>query len=205
LTGMIPSCLAEFCDAAGFRTCIVSGERKHKFQMLRFVVGPDDRAVPDIEEKLPGRGLWLGAERQLLDAACQDNLFGKRVRRKVETKNDLVFWTEALLSKKCVELLQMARCSGALTAGASEVRERLSCGVRGLLVLASDGAPTGLCKITALAEGMPVRTVLTSDELGLVLGRQKLVNVLVKTGRLAERLDRELGRLAGFRKEQAVV
>ena len=173
--------------------------------MVRFVVGPDDRAVPDIEEKLPGRGLWLGAERRLLDAACQNNLFGKRARRKVETKNDLVFWVEALLSKKCVELLQMARCSGALTAGASEVRECLSCGVGGLLVLASDGAPTGLRKITALAEGVPVRSVLTSDELGLVLGRQRLVNALVETGRLAERLDRELGRLAGFRKEQAAV
>ena len=202
---MIPSHLAEFCDAAGFRTCIVSGERKHKFQMLRFVVGPDDRAVPDIEEKLPGRGLWLGAERRLLDAACQHKLFGKRARRKVETKNDLVFWVEALLSKKCIELLQMARCSGALTVGASEVRECLYCGVGGLLVLASDGAPAGLRKITALAEGMPVRAVLTGDELGLVLGRQRLVNMLVKTGRLAERLDRELGRLAGFRKEQAVV
>ena len=202
---MIPSHLAEFCDAAGFRTCIVSGERKHKFEMLRFVVGPDDRAVPDIEEKLPGRGLWLGAERQLLDAACKNNLFGKRARRKVETKNDLVFWVEALLSKKCLELLQMARCSGALTAGASEVRECLCRGVRGLLVLASDGAPAGLRKITALAEGMPVRAVLTSDELGLVFGRQRLVNAFVKTGRLAERLDRELGRLAGFRKEQAVV
>ena len=202
---MIPSCLAEFCDAAGFRTCIVSGERKHKYQMLRFVVGPDDRAVPDIEEKLPGRGLWLCAERRLLDAACQNNLFGKRARRKIETKNDLVFWVEALLSKKCIELLQMARCSGALTAGASEVRECLSCGVGGLLVLASDGAPTGLRKITALAEGIPVRSVLTSDELGLVLGRQRLVNALVETGRLAERLDRELGRLAGFRKEQAAV
>ena len=50
-----------------------------------------------------------------------------------------------------------------------------------------------------------MRSVLTSDELGLVLGRQRLVNALVETGRLAERLDRELGRLAGFRKEQAAV
>ena len=205
MTGIIPSSPPGFRDSAGFRTCIASGERKHKFQMLRFVVGPDDRAVPDIEEKLPGRGLWLVAERQLLDAACQNNLFGKRARRKVETKNDLVFLVEALLSKKCIELLQIARCSGALTAGTSEVRESLYRGVRGLLVLASDGAPTVLQKITSLAEGMPVRAVLTSDELGLVLGRQRLVNTLVKTGRLAERLDRELGRLAGFRTEQVVV
>ena len=125
MTGIIPSSTAGVRNSVGFRTCIASGERKHKFQMLRFVVGPDDRAVPDIEEKLPGRGLWLVAERQLLDAACQNNLFGKRVHRKVEMKNDLVFLVEALLSKKCIELLQIARCSGALTAGKSEVRESL--------------------------------------------------------------------------------
>ena len=202
---MKPSCLAECGDTAGFRTCIVSGERKHKFKMLRFVVGPDHLAVPDIDEKLPGRGLWMGADRQLLDTACKHNLFGKRARREVKTKNDLVVLVEALLSKKCIELLQLARCSGALLAGVSEVREYLFRGNRGLLVLASDGPPLGARKITSLAQGIPVRTALTSDELGLVLGRQRLVSALIKTGRLAERLDRELVRLAGFRGELVAV
>ena len=147
----------------------------------------------------------MGADRQLLDTACKHNLFGKRARREVKTKNDLVGLVEALLSKKCIELLQLARCSGALLAGVSEVREYLFRGNRGLLVLASDGPPLGARKITSLAQGIPVRTALTSDELGLVLGRQRLVSALIKTGRLAERLDRELVRLAGFRGELVAV
>ena len=30
-------------------------------EMIRFVVGPDGDAVPDVKRKLPGRGIWITA------------------------------------------------------------------------------------------------------------------------------------------------
>ena len=45
--------------------------------MVRFVVGPDGTVVPDIAEKLPGRGLWLTAERDIVSRAVARRLFGK--------------------------------------------------------------------------------------------------------------------------------
>ena len=37
--------------------------------MIRFVVGPDRRIVPDLAAKLPGRGIWLSASKDVLELA----------------------------------------------------------------------------------------------------------------------------------------
>ena len=41
------------------RKCIVTGESREPVKMIRFVLGPFGEVVPDIEEKLPGKGMWV--------------------------------------------------------------------------------------------------------------------------------------------------
>ena len=43
------------------RRCVVSGKTGPRDSFLRFVVAPDGTLTPDIEGKLPGRGLWRDA------------------------------------------------------------------------------------------------------------------------------------------------
>jgi len=45
------------------RTCIATGEEGAPERMIRFVVGPDGEVVPDLARRLPGRGMWVRAER----------------------------------------------------------------------------------------------------------------------------------------------
>jgi len=45
------------------RRCIVTGEVQPKAGLIRFVAGPDGEVVPDLAEKLPGRGFWVVADR----------------------------------------------------------------------------------------------------------------------------------------------
>jgi len=53
------------------RKCIVSGEVTPKAGLIRFVVGPDDRIYPDVLGKLPGRGMYVTADRAILEAATK--------------------------------------------------------------------------------------------------------------------------------------
>ncbi len=167
--------------------------------MLRFVVSPDDSPIPDLDEKLPGRGLWLSADRDMIHTACARNLFAKRARRQVTADEDLPQRVEGLLAKRCIELLQLARRSGILTVGSDEVGSSLSGGAKGLLVVAADGAPKSRRKIADLAPDLAVWDVLSGDELGAVMGRERIVHTLVAEGGLADLLARDLSRLAGFR------
>ena len=51
------------------RRCIVTGETAPKSGLVRFVVGPEGQVVPDVLEKLPGRGIYVSATRAALEAA----------------------------------------------------------------------------------------------------------------------------------------
>ena len=45
------------------RRCIATGELRDPALMIRFVVGPEGQAVPDVRNKLPGRGIWVSADK----------------------------------------------------------------------------------------------------------------------------------------------
>ena len=51
-------------------------------ELIRFVVGPDG-VVPDLKRKLPGRGLWITAERAALKDAVTRNVFARGFKREV--------------------------------------------------------------------------------------------------------------------------
>jgi len=50
---------------------------------LRFVVGPEGQAVPDLRERLPGRGLWIVPRRDMIAAARRKKLFAKAAKTAV--------------------------------------------------------------------------------------------------------------------------
>ena len=40
-------------------------------QLIRFVAGPDGAVAPDLARKLPGRGLWVAANREAVETAAR--------------------------------------------------------------------------------------------------------------------------------------
>lgn len=181
------------------RRCIVTGAVKPAEGMIRFVVGPEAQIVPDVEGRLPGRGIWLSAGRDVVNTATVKNLFSKVARRKVSVPADLGDQLERQLSRRCLDIIGLARRAGQAVAGYEKVRGELKAG-RGAVVLAAvDGSADGRDKIAAIAVGRPVVAVLRSEELGAAFGRSQAVHVVLAPGRLADRLLIETGRLAGFR------
>ena len=63
------------------RRCIATSALKSKWELVRFVVSPEGVVVPDITERLPGRGLWLTARRDIVVSASAKGLLAKAARR----------------------------------------------------------------------------------------------------------------------------
>ena len=152
--------------AAGDRRCLLSGETLPKSQLIRFVAGPGGELVPDIEERLPGRGLWLRAERDMIDQACAKKAFSRAARTQLTVPDGLADQVEAMIRRKCLDLLGLARRGGQLAGGAQQVRDMLSGKGAALFLSASDGSADERGKMSALAPGVPVCTRFTSAELG---------------------------------------
>lgn len=186
------------------RRCIVSGEVMPKEALIRFVIAPDGRVTPDLEEKLPGRGLWLRAERDIIRAACAKGAFSRAAHCETRASTDLAEEVERLLRRRCLELIGLARRSGALVVGFEAVRSFLAEEVAGALLAAADGSPDGLAKIRALAPDVPLVDQLDARDLGAAVGRDHIVHGAVARGRLAERIVREARRLARFIEKQGV-
>jgi predicted RNA-binding protein YlxR (DUF448 family) len=181
------------------RRCFVTGEVRPRDRLVRFVVDPEGAVVPDVDGRLPGRGLWLTAARDIVERACRKKLFARAQRGPVAVPDDLADRVERLLARRCIELIGLARRAGQLTAGFDQVAETLRAGRAGLLIEAADAAPGGAGRLRALGTGLPVICVLSADELGMALGRDRAVHLAVAPGRLAGRLVAEAARLAGFR------
>lgn len=57
----------EESETGPLRRCVVTRDRLAKERMIRFVVSPDRVLVPDLAGKLPGRGIWLSASRDVIE------------------------------------------------------------------------------------------------------------------------------------------
>ncbi len=188
----------EIEPAGPLRRCLASRQVRPKAELLRFVVGPEDRLIADPAERLPGRGLWLTPRRDIVESAVAKGLFAKAAGQRVIVPADLAGEVERLLGQRCLALLGLARRAGQLRTGFEKVREDLKGGRVGLLLAASDGAADGRSKLAALAGGIPVYALFDSAALSAALGVDGVVHGCVAPGGMAERLQREFERFQGM-------
>ena len=185
------------------RRCLVTRRFGAKENLIRFVVGPGNRVEPDVAAKLPGRGIWLSAERDVVNTACARNLFAKGFRAAVSVDAQLSLRVEELVAKRCLGLLGLARRAGDVTLGFERVHEALATGAAGIGVIALGAAENSRRRIERAARETPLCSLFTARELAQALGREHAVYVAVAKGRNAARLVVEAGRLAGFRQATA--
>ena len=187
-------------EVGPLRRCAVTRERLPKERMIRFVVGPERQIVPDLAARLPGRGIWLSARRDVLESARNRGAFAKAARGQVQVPPDLTSELQASLERRVGEIIGLARRAGQAVAGFGKAREWLAAGRAGLVVQASDGSPDERARFLAgWREKVPVIAPLDAAALGAVFGRDHAVHAVVGVGRLADMLREEAGRLAGIR------
>ncbi len=180
------------------RRCIVTGETQPKRGLIRFVASPDGVIVPDILGKLPGRGIWVSSEREVLEKAIKKGLFSRGAKTSVTVPDGLVTEVENQIASRLVDLVSLSRKSGSAVAGFEKVKGWLADGRAKVLLQASDGSERGKGKLWT-PEGGRFFGVLSASELGLAFGRESVIHGALAAGGLTKRVVEEATRLAGFR------
>jgi uncharacterized protein len=187
------------------RTCIATGETGAPERMIRFVVGPEGDVVPDLARRLPGRGLWVKAERAAVERAVAKNLFARAARNatgaSVKPASDLVERVERLLLERALADLSRARRAGRAVAGFVRVEQMVGQRRAGLLVVADEADGDGLGKLKAT--GLPIARLGDAAALGGIFGREQAVYVAVArddaNGAFIERIEAGAARWRGYR------
>lgn len=197
-----PATPRTLAQAARERRDIVSGQVTEEGALVRFVAGPEGLVVPDLAAKLPGRGMWVAADRGSVEAAAKKGLFARSAKTKLTAAPDLADQVEALLRRRLLEGLGLAKRAGELISGYEKVAAALNAGKAAWLVEAADGAADGRRKILNVARKSPsppqVLGLFKAEELGLALGAENVIHTAFLAGRGADHWTRDVRRLAGF-------
>lgn len=193
------------------RLCAATREALAPEELIRFVADPAGQIVPDLARRLPGRGVWVKADKETLARAVKANVFARSLKRSVHADAALPERVEALLSKRAVEALALANKAGLVTTGFEQVDALIEAGQASILVQAADAAPGGrdklLRKFAAVARvqgrAPALVTSLSTEQLSLAMGRSNVVHAALTQGGAAVRFLDEAERLSRYRSGSA--
>jgi len=195
------------------RMCVLTREVRPIADLIRFVVGPDGAAVPDLKSKLPGRGVWVTATQDALAEAVKRKALARGFKREVRLNADLVTQTGQLLERAVLDALAMAGKSGLVANGFGKTEAALTDDDERVigLIHAAEAAPDGVRKPGAAlkrrdsVDQVAVITCLTTAQLDLALGRPNVVHAALLAGPAGDTFLVRLRRLERFRSgEQSV-
>jgi predicted RNA-binding protein YlxR (DUF448 family) len=189
------------------RLCAVSRIAKPTEELIRFVAAPDGTIVPDLAQRLPGRGVWVDATAATVAAAVRQNAFARSLKRQISAPADLPADVERLLVRRLAGAVAMANKAGLLVAGYVRVEARLRAGRVFLLLHAADAAATGTERLDRIFKGLHgspdiaglIIRELTSAELSLAIGQPTVVHAAAAEGGASQGLLREARRLRRYR------
>ncbi len=183
---------------ASERKCIATGQVLSKSQLVRFVLGPNSVIYPDTENKLPGRGIWVKADRSAIMQAQKGQLFSRAAKQSAECLENLAEQVENLVANRIIKLIGLSRKSGQCVCGYEKVKDWLKKDIAKVLIQSSDGSNREKSRLRTPADGQFIGW-LSSKELGKVFGRENITHCALASGGLTQRIVEDAQRLKGLR------
>jgi uncharacterized protein len=191
------------------RTCALTCARRQRDALIRFVLAPDGTVVPDLKERLPGRGLWLTAARDVVADAVKRKIFARSFKVEAKVPEELPAIVERLLAEAALSALALANKAGAATFGNVRVEEAIAGGRVLALIHAKEATEDGCRKLDGKARaasyGRPIPAIRAfgTDELSLATGRTNVIHAALIQGGAAESVLTAASRLERYRKGKA--
>ncbi len=175
------------------RMCIATRTVRPVDELIRFVAGPEGEVVPDVLCKLPGRGVWVTADRGLVEEAVRKNLFSRSMKCSVRASADLAELVGKLLRKRPLDLLSLVQKAGLVRCGFEKIIERAKAEPIVLLLHAAEASDVGRNKLAqrlrSVSDGddiIPALRSFSSDELSLAFGRSNVIHAALTDGNLTD-------------------
>ena len=190
------------------RRCALTRARRPKDALIRFVLGPDGAVVPDLKEKLPGRGVWLTAAHDIVADAAKRNVFA-RAFKAAKVPEGLADQVDPPLAELALSALSLANKAGAAVFGHAKIEEAIAKGRVLALIHAREAADDGCRKLDGKARGMrdgsavPAVRAFGADELSLASGRTNVIHAALIQGGAARNVLAAASRLERYRMGRA--
>lgn len=185
------------------RTCIATRKEKTPDEMVRFVLDGQGNVTPDLQRKLPGRGVWVSARHCDVDLAVKQGLYSRGFRKAVTADQGLPELVDRLLEQQALGLLALARKSGALVSSRSKVETMIRSGAASVVVHCQGASGDGRQKIDRLIghleEPVSVFEAFDGEALDKVTGGGNTVHLAIADSGIADKVAQALEKLVAYR------
>jgi hypothetical protein len=177
--------------------------RQDKDSLIRFVLSNENEVLPDLDNKLPGRGSYTCINKECLNRAVVQRQFKRSFKQDVSVMptEEMVSHIRQLLFVRIIGLVGLANRAGMAIGGGSMVSDALKSRViPGLVIVATDVSEVIGSKIIFLADvhKVPHRTALTKDDFGAILGKAPRSALAIKSGGFVGQLLKAIDRYRNF-------
>ncbi len=187
------------------RSCIGCREVKGKHELFRFVLAPDRTLVPDLQEKLPGRGAYTCTKMTCLRGAASKKQFARAFKGEVvgADADFLVALVAVKLTERIASYLSLANKAGKVISGTDQVADALKNQPPGILFVASDIS----CEIGQKLKGLATHAgvdhvqLFTKERLGALIGKDLRAVVAVIQSGFVVSLKQEIDKYRNFFEE----
>ena len=194
------------------RTCILTRRTASRDELIRLALGPDGDVAPDVRARAPGRGAWIGVDREALDEAnAKGKLRGALARafktNEIKVPADLGDRIEAALRQSALDRLGLEARAGHLITGSEKIEVAARSGKVQFLIHAADAGEEGNRRLdqawrVGLGEEGSNRQGLVFPLgraiLSLALGRENVVHAAIVDRAGAARVRQAIDRWRAF-------
>lgn len=190
-------------EEAPQRSCVGCRTSKDKAFLLRFVLTPETEIMPDLENRLPGRGAYTCVDKRCLAAAIEQRQFKRSFKHDVTVMpaEQMVEHVRQQLHGRIIGLIGLANKAGLITGGGSMVLDALK-GKKmpGLVIVATDVSEAigGKIIYASAVHGVPHRIAVTKDDFGAILGKAPRSAIAVASGGFVAQLVKAIDRYRNF-------
>ena len=170
----------------------------HKDDFIKICLSPDNKLIPDLCDKLPGKSVWLPADKALIvDILRKEDLKTYFGASKIFS-SDIVSLIEMILRKKILSSISITKKSGVLAIGLDAIKTLLV-QKRHCLILVAMGAKSVADKSFFRSNNVAIyENMLEQKDLEKSTGKNNVKYLGIFSKNFKKTIQVDLNKLKGF-------
>ena len=170
----------------------------NKDNLIKICLSPDNKLIPDLCDKLPGKSVWLPADKALIVNILRKEDLKKYFRVSKIYSTDLVSIIEMILRKKILSSISMTKKSGVLAIGLDAIKTQIVQKKHCLIIVAM-GAKSLTNKSFFASENVSIfESLLERKDLEKSTGKINVKYVGIFSKNFKKTIQVDLNKLKGF-------
>ena len=170
----------------------------HQDDFIKISLSPDNKLVPDLHNNLPGKSIWVPANKARIKDVLKGGELRKQFGEQPLSTKDLIFLIDKLLRKKILNGISLTKKAGYLAIGLDTIKAQLI-GKKHCLIIVAKGAKS--LKNYSFFSSNDIscfENVLYQEDLERSTGKNNVKYVGILSKNFKKTIQVDLNKLKGF-------